>query len=341
MAGDLVFITGGSGHLGYKVIVDALQAGYRVRAAIRNQSKADLILAGPSIKSINPGKNLEFVIVPDIEASNAYDEVVKGASYIIHCASPLASSTPPGADLDKHLVQPAVNATLSILTAAQKEPTIKRVVITSSIVALVGGEQLSAPSTIVTNEKSRAPSTTGPYANGFAAYGASKVKALNEAEAWVKREKPSFDVAYIMPSFITGRNELVTDVKDIYYGSNRKTMGAVTGQDVGPTPNVTVHLKDAALAHVKALDPKVPAQGYLLSSEGDIGGTNWESTWDLVLKNFPDAAKSGLLSRGNVSTVQLPFDERKSEELLGFKFTGFEEQLKDIVSHYIELKQKA
>jgi uncharacterized protein YbjT (DUF2867 family) len=65
MAGDLILITGGSGLIGIKTIHLALQAGYSVRAAVRSQAKADAILATPTVKAINPGSRLTFVIVPD------------------------------------------------------------------------------------------------------------------------------------------------------------------------------------------------------------------------------------------------------------------------------------
>ena len=45
MSSDLVLITGVTGHVGFRVLIFALEAGYRVRAAVRNQGKADTILA--------------------------------------------------------------------------------------------------------------------------------------------------------------------------------------------------------------------------------------------------------------------------------------------------------
>lgn len=136
MAGELVFITGATGHLGFRVLVDALEAGYKVRAAIRSQSKGDKILATPSIKELNPGNKLEFIIVPDMLAEGAYSEGIRGATYAIHVASPLASVYKDGDDAQKILIEPAVKGTLNILNAAQGS-SVKRVVITSSVVAIM------------------------------------------------------------------------------------------------------------------------------------------------------------------------------------------------------------
>ena len=89
MADNLVFITGATGHIGFRTLVLALKAGYPVRAAIRSESKKAHILSAPSIKVAKPGSKLTFVIVPDISADGAYDEAVKGSTYILHIASPL------------------------------------------------------------------------------------------------------------------------------------------------------------------------------------------------------------------------------------------------------------
>jgi nucleoside-diphosphate-sugar epimerase len=190
MAGELVLVTGATGHIGLHVVVDALEAGYHVRAAVRSQSKGDKILATPSIKKLNPGSKLDFVIVPDMLAEGAYDEAIKGATYAIHVASPIITAVKEGDDHDEVLIQPAVKGTLNILKAAQKVAGLKRVVITSSTVAIIPwGEFTSGKSETIFDENSRTPSPAGPYADTFEAYAASKVFALNETEKWIKENK--------------------------------------------------------------------------------------------------------------------------------------------------------
>ncbi len=89
MAGEqLVLVTGGSGHLGFRVIAVALSSNYHVRAAVRSSEKAAQIKAAKSVQGYLD--KLEFVIVPDILADGAYDEAVKGVDYILHVASPIS-----------------------------------------------------------------------------------------------------------------------------------------------------------------------------------------------------------------------------------------------------------
>jgi nucleoside-diphosphate-sugar epimerase len=187
------------------------------------------------------------------------------------------------------------------------------------------------------NEKSRTVLPEAPYGSVFAAYQASKIKALNDSEAWVEKEKPHFDLISPFPSFVVGRDELVTDVKDATNSSNAEIIVPVTGGDRGYKPGGTVSLQDVAKAHVVALKREVPGnQGYVLNSGGEQGSP-LDKAWDIVSQHFQSAIKSGILSQGKVVCLSLPFDSSKSEEKLGIKFKSFEEQVIDSVGWYVEL----
>lgn len=188
---DVILITGGTGHIGYRVLVSALEAGYRVRAAVRSQEKAEKILSAPSIRALNPGDKLSFVEVADLTATGAYDKAVQGVDFIIHIAAPISSSYKEGADFTQHFIEPAVKGTLGILDAAQKSPSIRRIVITSSVVAIIPYREFtSGESKIVYDENSRIPTPTS-FANTFEAYAASKTASFNETEAWIRQNKPT------------------------------------------------------------------------------------------------------------------------------------------------------
>ena len=153
MATELVFITGGTGHVGFRTLVTALQLGYSVRAAVRSESKKQQILSAQSVKSLNPGPRLTFAIVPDLTVDGAYDEAVQDTAYIIHLASPIVLKGEIKAeDFQSALIDPAINGTLSVLKAAAKAKSVRRVVITSSVVAVVPSKyffELEAPEGVV------------------------------------------------------------------------------------------------------------------------------------------------------------------------------------------------
>ena len=155
MSTQIVLITGATGHIGFRTLVFALQAGYRVRVALRKLEQADKIKTTASIQPFLD--SIEFVQVPDITAADAYSEAIKGVDLVLHVASPIPSGSSPGEvrsgtyeyvlvrshsnlapqnDWQKVFYDPAVKGTTSMLSAAAKERSVKRVVITSSVAVL-------------------------------------------------------------------------------------------------------------------------------------------------------------------------------------------------------------
>jgi nucleoside-diphosphate-sugar epimerase len=67
----------------------------------------------------------------------SFDACVHGAEVVFHTASPFITSgiTDPMAQL----VEPAVEGTLAVLKAAASAGTVERVVLTSSVAAVMGG----------------------------------------------------------------------------------------------------------------------------------------------------------------------------------------------------------
>ena len=136
MAREIDLLTRGSGHLGFCALVGALEAGYHVHAAVQTQSKADLILAAPSINALKPGPRLESVIVSDTLAHGAYDKAVKGVLYCA-CRISYCFSTD---GYERDLIEPAIKGTIGSTKSAAKAPSMKQVVITSSELAVIPWE---------------------------------------------------------------------------------------------------------------------------------------------------------------------------------------------------------
>jgi len=83
-------ITGITGHVGFKVLVTALQAGYRVRGTIRREAQIETIKSQASIQPFLD--QLSFTIVPDITLDGAFDAVLNEVTYVLHIASPPPSA---------------------------------------------------------------------------------------------------------------------------------------------------------------------------------------------------------------------------------------------------------
>ena len=56
----LVLLTGGTGHIGFRVLVEALQAGYTVRTSVRRESSIEEIKSAASVKPFL--ERLSFVV---------------------------------------------------------------------------------------------------------------------------------------------------------------------------------------------------------------------------------------------------------------------------------------
>lgn len=343
MSGDLVLITGGTGLIGIKTVQLALKAGYAVRAAVRSQSKADAVLATPTVKAlVASGSQISFTIVPDILADNAYDEAVKGVKYILHIASPVIKGEGFTAEqFESGLIAPAIAATTSILSAAYKTPGIKRIVITSSEVAIIPWEEfISKEVDTVFDDTYEIPFPAGPYTNPFEAYSAGKVRALIATKEFVATKKPEWDVINIMPSFTIGDNEMITDPKLIADGTVAAAFAQVLGGDSGwgAVPSTSIHVADIGRLHVEALNPKIEGnQSFLAVSEGERG-TRWEEAKEIVNRNFPEAVKKGILpNNGTAATKRTKVDSSRTEKVFGFKFQSYEEQVKSVTKQYLEL----
>ncbi|CZR68427.1 uncharacterized protein PAC_18326 [Phialocephala subalpina] len=343
-ASSLVLITGVTGHIGFRVLLDALNSGYSVRAAVRSSEKAKSLSQHPKIFSIpNISSRLTFVVVPDLCRKHAYDEAARGCDFVIHIASPLMSNgVPAGSNQEDFFVKPAVRGTVNMLDAARKSGSVRRVVITSSITALIPFDELSGATRCSRwiEPTDRIPFTKGPYANEFEAYAASKVAALAEAESWIRKHDVGFDVVHLHPSFVEGRNELATSPREMFKGTNAMVLGIALGQKFEySTMGQTVHLEDVSRVHVQSLDcANVPGNtSYILSRD-----MIWDDVTDIVARRFPeDVAKRMLPNSGSAVTHAVFVDTSLTEEVFGFEHVDLEEQVVSIVGYFSELRQKS
>lgn len=126
MTKELIFITGATGYIGSATALAALEAGYRLRISWRKPSK-DIETLFAKYRD-----QVEYVTVADITDENAFSGKLDGVSYVLHLASPL----PRGVNKDDYF-DPAVKGTTAILKEAAKVKSIKKVVVTSSILSLI------------------------------------------------------------------------------------------------------------------------------------------------------------------------------------------------------------
>lgn len=136
---------------------------------------------------------------------------------------------------------------------------------------------------------------------------------------------------------ILGPSQLITSPEGYESGTNRYVINLLKGSRTDTLGlGATVHVEDVALAHVRALDPKVEGnQDFMLSSSENVV---YDDAIEIVKRSFPQAVKEGKLSLdGHYPQRKLNFDLTATEKILGIKGRGYEDQVKGIVSHYLEL----
>jgi nucleoside-diphosphate-sugar epimerase len=126
MPKSTVFITGATGFIGAQITAFALRAGYNVKLSVRREAQTDSLRRA----FCNFSGDLDFVVIPDYTKPEAFDTALQGVDHVIHVASPLPNQ-------DEDLLTPAVKGTTSVLEAASRVPSIKKVVITASVASLV------------------------------------------------------------------------------------------------------------------------------------------------------------------------------------------------------------
>lgn len=355
----LVLITGATGFLGFLTLLELLQSGYRVRAAVRSETKIDKIRAHPLVKPLSQSPDsLSFVVIPDLTVPGAFDSAVEGANYVIHLAAPVPSfsggTTVDPAQYDKYFVQDAVNATLGILnscaTTTPAGDSVKRVILTSSAVAVIPFAYLAASPeadySVKFGPDSRQPTPSGPFGSEVEAYSAGKTAALNAAEHWIASEqqqgrRAGFDLVTVLSGWTFGRDELVRSAADLRVsGTNSVLLGLLLGRkSEWPFNGNAVLAADVVRVHVLALSTEARGGSQTFVTSTPIV---WEDAVEVVRSEFAADVEAGRLSiDGKQPTQAIDFDGSKTEEVLGIKFAPFQEAVRQVAGQYLELLSRA
>ncbi|KAF4959120.1 hypothetical protein FSARC_10833 [Fusarium sarcochroum] len=254
--GSWVLVTGATGFLAGHVIRQLLERGYKVRGTVRDQAKASWLIEDHFQSYTNSG-HFELATVPDLAVSGAFDEAAKGVSAIAHIASVLDFDPNP-----HNVIPQTVAGAKSIMETAAKDPSIKKFVFTSSIVAAVfpaGDTKVSVDRSSWNEFAVEAAWSPPPYepTRGMLVYMASKVAAEKEVWKFVDERKPHFTTNSILPASILG--EPLNKRHAVGHGNWIYHLFKETRAILDPFPTMVVaNVKDIALLHVAAiLDPEI------------------------------------------------------------------------------------
>ncbi len=190
-----VLVTGGSGYIASWVVQQLLEQGYKVNATVRNKSKIAKVDHLLGLQKKFPGKLALYEA--DLLKEGSFKESMKGCELVIHMASPFKVNVK---DAQKELIDPALKGTSNILKQVNDTPTVKRVVLTSSVAAIYGdaADIEGTKNGVFTEEYWNTSSSLKhqPY---------SYSKTVAEKEAWkIQGEQSRWDLVVINPSFVMG-----------------------------------------------------------------------------------------------------------------------------------------
>jgi nucleoside-diphosphate-sugar epimerase len=249
MSDELVLVTGGSGFIGSHCILQLLAAGHPVRTTVRSLKREGDVRAMLKQGGAEPGDRLSFVAA-DLENDAAWPKAVAGCTYVLHVASPLPPSAPKHED---ELIVPAREGTLRVLRAA-RDAGVKRVVLTSSFVAIGYGHK---PQTKPFTESD----WTDPNVKGLSAYGKSKTLAERAAWNFMSSEGGGLELSVVNPVAVFGPL-LGPDYSASILLVQRLMDGALPG-----CPQLyfgAVDVRDVAGLHLRAMtDPAARGERFL------------------------------------------------------------------------------
>jgi nucleoside-diphosphate-sugar epimerase len=186
-----------------------------------------------------------------------------------------------------------------------------------------------------------------PFSNAMEAYWASKALARMTTRDFVLRENPQFDYVSLLPSVVIGPDQRISkNAESLLEGTRAAVLAPALTSSLNssfPYVGVPVHVADVARAHVDAIDKlRVPGNTEYILSSDTPDGVEWDrDVRNICEKYFPDQVKSGVLPlQGSLAAIKWRLDGATTENVFGWRFTSFEETMRQLVAQYLHLKSQ-
>ncbi|KAJ9628219.1 hypothetical protein H2204_009479 [Knufia peltigerae] len=333
-----VLVTGATGFIGAHVVDLLLERGCKVRGAARNMQKAR------QMQDARPkyADQLDFVQVADFTgSSSSFADAVKGGiDGIVHLASPLSFKP---RDNEKDVVLPAIQGVKSVLHAATGEPSVKRIVITSSFAAVIDIDRKESTRFTYTGKDWNPQSyeeSIDPKTSPVLAYRGSKKFAELEAWNFVNTQKPHFDIVTLCPPMVFGpMRHPVANLSELNETSDALWQVA-SGQGIPEGITFCIDVRDLALAHVEALlRPECRNKRYTIAAPERY---TYTMAADIIAEEF-DWGKERVVKYGKPQEFDetCNLDGEEAARDLGIKsYRTFRTSVVDFVKQAVEMEER-
>ncbi len=191
-----ILVTGGTGYIASWIVKELLDEGLDVRITVRDKNNSDKYKHLTDIAKNSTGQLAIFEA--DLLKVGSFNEAMEDCELVFHTASPFKMMGIK--DAQKELIEPALNGTRNVLNAAKEISSVKRIVLTASVVSIHGdaADIQETQNGIFTDKDWNTTSTEKhrPY---------SYSKTIAEKEAWkIVETQEKFDLVTVHPGFVLG-----------------------------------------------------------------------------------------------------------------------------------------
>lgn len=290
---DTVLVTGVSGFIASHVAAKLLEQGYAVRGTVRNKIKGERIVNTLAANGIDTSK-LELVEA-DLSKDTGWKPAVKDCRFVQHIASPFPLEAPS----NREALVPAARAGAMRVVEQAIGAGAERVVMTSSMVAMMGqpgrGEHM-----LVTEED-----WSDPDWRPLTAYPVSKTRAERAVWNYAKSQSVTDRITTINPGLVFGPDPYDNG------GASLGLISAMFSGDFPRTPKIAwpvSDVRDIAAVHIAAMTADKVGGRRLITA----GQTLWlQQIADILRDAYPKAKKlpKGEMANWIVKVVSI-FDTR-------------------------------
>ncbi|RDW87308.1 hypothetical protein BP5796_03002 [Coleophoma crateriformis] len=330
---DVVFVTGGNGHVSQHVIHQLLSIspGPTVRTSVRSN------LSAKKLRDVFNSDKLQIILIADITSDGAFDAALETVTHLAHIASPIVINPK---DVKSELLDPAIRGTTGILKSALKIESMKSIVMTGSFAAVFDSMYGWRPDYTYTPED-WFPITYSEAADPALdltkwperwrcdiAYCSSKVLAEKAALGLWKEANPTWQLTFILPTYIVGPYLTgIQSPEDLNYSNGliwKAVSGKWTGDWVYP---YWVDVRDVAKAHLEALQrEEASGKRFILATKN----VKLSEIAEIARKNFPTLRPSD----GYHSPETYSIDTSDSALLGMDRAIPFEQSMVDMISQF-------
>ncbi|SIR92627.1 NAD-dependent epimerase/dehydratase family protein [Williamsia sterculiae] len=253
-----VLVTGGSGYVASWIVRYLLEDGRTVRATVRDPKKPKGLDHLHKLSDEHPGRLT--LHAADLLDQGSFAAAMDGCQLVIHTASPFLMGKLD--DPQEQLVRPALEGTRNVLTSVNQTESVRRVVLTSSIVAIYGDNIDMRGKTCFTDADWNTTSTDSHQEYSYS-------KTVAEKEAWAMcGAQDRWDLVTVHPGLVFGPSLTTSSASGTMTTIGHFTDGSMTLGAPALEMGV-VDVRDVARTHIAAAFTPT-ARGRYIATSGTV-----------------------------------------------------------------------